>query len=264
MLYEANSDCGISNYGRSPRLDDGDYVRPAEYPWIVFINTKTQLKAGTLINDLYVITSASNVYREIQYKIKIYLGKYQKCDSEKIQLISGVSNVIIHPGFIHQINIQDIALLQLTTRVEFNSHISPICLPSPGASYVGKLGVVIGFIQDPSETVTGKINTCLPRKTILPIVGQADCNRPIYSFELCLGVVGADNIVCAQDNGAGVIHKSETGSHEIAGVISDKQSCPPNENVYYSVKDLAVMTSLEPHLNWILDNTKDACYCTKF
>lgn len=62
---------------------------------------------------------------------------------------------------------------------------------------MGKLGVVIGFIQDPSETVTGKINTCLPRKAVLPIVGQAECNRPIYSFELCLGVVGADNIVCA-------------------------------------------------------------------
>lgn len=128
--------CGIPN--RRQRLLGGTDLKPYEFPWLgqIIVKDSPPIEA-TLINDRFVITSASTVYGYSPYKMKVALGIYDNCYGDTTSSHYSVSNLIIHPEFQHATRLNDIALLRLSSVVVFEKRISPICLPTP--SKTGKL-----------------------------------------------------------------------------------------------------------------------------
>lgn len=69
------------------------------------------------------------------------------------------------------------------------------------------------------------------------------------------------------DAGSAVLYGTPSGYYELIGVLSDQQSChlaslpnePPDTYDYY----LPMFTKIQSHIDWILYQTKDACYCNK-
>ena len=56
-----------------------------------------------------------------------------------------VSQIHVHPDFVREPSIQDIALLQLETCLSFSTDVKPIGLPYPGQEFEGKYCEVAGF-----------------------------------------------------------------------------------------------------------------------
>lgn len=122
--------CGVPN--RRQRLLGGTDLKPYEFPWLAQIIVKDSPPIeATLINDRFVITSASTVYGYSPYKMKVALGIYDNCYGDITSSDYSVSNLIIHPEFQHATRLNDIALLRLSSVVVFEKRIAPICLPTP-------------------------------------------------------------------------------------------------------------------------------------
>lgn len=122
--------CGVPN--RRQRLLGGSDLKPYEFPWLgqIIVEDSPPIEA-TLINDRYVVTSASAVYAYSPYKMKVVMGIYDNCYADTTSNTYSVSNLIIHPEFQYTSRMNDIALLRLSSVVQFQKRVSPICLPTP-------------------------------------------------------------------------------------------------------------------------------------
>lgn len=123
--------CGVPN--RRQRLLGGSDLKPYEFPWLaqILVDDSPPIEA-TLINDRYVITSATTIYGYSPYKMKVVMGIHDNCYADVTSNTYSVSNMIIHPEFQYMSRLNDIALLRLNTVVQFQRRVAPICLPTPG------------------------------------------------------------------------------------------------------------------------------------
>lgn len=129
-VHTCKCKCGIPN--RRQRLLGGTDLKPYEFPWLgqITVQDSPPIEA-TLINDRFVITSASAVYAYTPYKMKVVLGLYDNCYADVTSETFSVSNLIIHPEFQYLSRQNDIALLRLNSVVPFSKRIAPVCLPTP-------------------------------------------------------------------------------------------------------------------------------------
>lgn len=144
-LLPPRSYCGFQHIDDYPR--DNENVTLDEFPWIALVlesTTKYPICAGTLINNRYVITAAHCAYRGILHEhLAVRLGEFnvitdvdclnhttfgEEC-SDPVQEYS-VEEVILHPGYNLRAGKNDIALLRLSTNVQYSEYVRPICMPS--------------------------------------------------------------------------------------------------------------------------------------
>ena len=183
--------------------------------------THINLSGGTLISPTHVLTAAHNVQDRntlIDFKasqIKVYIGEHRKGDS-KFNVLT-VAEVIKHPKYNTKKGSKydnDIAILRLSEAVNFNSEVSPACLPADAKStYEGQrvtlsgwglLGDSGGFpipLQEVDVTVTTKAKC-------KKVWGR----RKITSNMICAG--GSGKGACTGDSGGPLIAR-ENGRHTL-------------------------------------------------
>lgn len=109
--------------------------------------------------------------------------------------------------------------------------------------------------------------SCNPRKIELPILDGGTCTGNLLESQGCVGVVGNPSVLCKSDAGSAVLYASSVGYYELAGILSDKQSCHIATSPEYKADDedynLPMFTKVNNYLSWILYHTKDGCYCNK-
>lgn len=136
--------CGVPN--RRQRLLGGTELKPYEFPWLaqILVDDSAPIEA-TLINDRYVITSASSVFGYSAFNMKVIMGIYDNCYADVTSNTYSVSNLYIHPEFQYVSHENDIALLRLSSAVQFQKRIAPVCLPTPSKTIFlkAKLKVLI-------------------------------------------------------------------------------------------------------------------------
>lgn len=125
-----NCKCGVPN--RRQRLLGGTELKPYEFPWLAQILAEDSPPIeATLINDRYVITSASSVFGYSPFMMKVAMGIHDNCYADITSNTYSVSNLYIHPEFQYVSHENDIALLRLSSAVQFQKRIAPVCLPTP-------------------------------------------------------------------------------------------------------------------------------------
>ncbi|XP_015514556.2 vitamin K-dependent protein C [Neodiprion lecontei] len=253
--------CGRPNRGGA-RILGGEYTDTHEFPWLANVHVKSKLVvSGVLINDRYVMTAASQLIAATAPEIKVSLGEYDRCHLDISSSNVSVETVIPFPEFNPESRGHDLALLRLSQPTKFERRISPVCMPNPGSTYLGQVGTLSGWIEgkavDASET-----RTCRPRKLGLPVLGYSECIKSGVSLASfhddsgCIGVIGGNSLVCENDVGSSVLYRSYADVYDLVGIMSDVNKCDDKPAG-------AVFTRIGPHLDWILQQTKDACYCTK-
>ncbi|XP_015606006.1 phenoloxidase-activating factor 3 [Cephus cinctus] len=253
--------CGRPNRGGA-RLLGGEFTDTHEFPWLTNVHVKsTLLVSGVLINDRYVLTSASQLVGATAPEIKVSLGEYDRCNLDISSVNISAETVILHPEFNPESRAKDLALIRLTRPIKFERRISPVCLPNPGSTYLGQVGTLAGWIESRTPDMTD-VKTCRPRKLGLPILGYNECIKSGIDFTSfhndsgCIGVIGGNSIVCQNDVGSSVLYRSYSGVYDLIGILSDVNKCDDTPRT-------AIFTRVGPHLDWILQQTKEACYCTK-
>ncbi|XP_043280113.1 phenoloxidase-activating factor 3-like [Venturia canescens] len=253
--------CGKSNRNYA-RLLGGEDTQSHEFPWLTNVHVKSnKLVSGILINDRYVLTAASQLVGATAPEIKVSLGEYDRCNIDISSINSSVETVTMYPEFNPDSHAHDLALVRLSRPIKFEKRISPVCLPNPGSSYLGQVGTVFGWTESKSSDDIDT-RTCRPRKLGLPILGYNECiksginPKDYHDDSGCVGVVGVNSVICNNDVGSSLLYRSYTGIYDLVGILSDVNECDDKPRT-------AVFTKIGPHLDWILQNTKDACYCTK-
>ena len=139
-----------------------------KYPWIVHMQAgsggsydKTWSCTGALLDPTHVLTAAHCIIRSKFGKapghnsdgiIYVLLGINNIADGygEDAHIIANVSDYTLHPTW-ETLDLlgADIAVVTLSSPVQYSDKVKPICLPSnPGKNYVGKVAVASGFGGD--------------------------------------------------------------------------------------------------------------------
>lgn len=136
VTYKCTDDmttCGCTRRpGISPKIRGGQSALSSNWDWMVSIgHLNRHFCGGSVLNEWYIITAAhcfENI-TSIRSRIRICAGSFRL--SDRCHQSRRMHSVILHPLYNTTTNENDIALVRLTTPLDFSdSSITPICLPS--------------------------------------------------------------------------------------------------------------------------------------
>jgi secreted trypsin-like serine protease len=131
-------ECGIMS-SSSGLIQNGEFSSRSEFPWMASINDHTSLynSSGALISRKHVVTRAGAVgkWNDDKTKLtafetsrfKIYLGSLQHVSNQNV---FNAQEIILHPNIknIDETPTNNIAIISLSSSVEFSDFIRPVCL----------------------------------------------------------------------------------------------------------------------------------------
>jgi secreted trypsin-like serine protease len=253
--------CGVRN--EESRIVGGQTTSVNEFPWMARLSYLNKFYCGgTLINDRYVLTAAHCVkgfiFRFMWFMIKVTFGEHDRCEEKNKPETRFVVRAITGDfSFLNFDN--DIALLRLNDRVPLSDSIRPVCLPTVKENdYVGTKAIASGWGTVHED---GK-PTCLLQEVEVPVMSLQDCRNTSYSSKmisdnmLCAGYPDGKKDSCQGDSGGPLIAERQDKKYELIGVVSWGNGCarPGYPGVY---------TRVTRFLDWVLENSKEGCFCEK-
>ena len=247
-------ECGLEN---KQRIVGGAETEENAYPWITAITRKDGriFCGGVLINDQWVLTAAHCFESFTADTISLMLGAHDVLNPKSSVMIVDAAQVIVHEGYNITTTDNDIALVQLATRVlkPYPTNISPICLPFGLTSddYKHRIATVIGWgVEDFSSDTASDVL----QEVDVDVYTSEQCNSHfsnvtgrITSNMFCGYREGKD--ACRGDSGGPFVLNKDGLNYEI-GIVSWGIDCakPGNPGVY---------TKLINYLSWIEQKTRE-------
>ncbi|XP_053194959.1 transmembrane protease serine 9 [Scomber japonicus] len=231
-LLAAESHSQLNVCGRPPRntrIVGGQAAPAGSWPWQVSLQRSAgHFCGGSLINKEWVLSAAHCFTSTSTSNLFVILGLERLQGSNKNSLSRKVSQIINHPDYNSATNDNDISLLKLSSSVEFNDFIMPVCLAAPGSTFFsGVTSWVTGW---------GRIGSGVPlpapqnlMEVDVPVVGNRQCNceygvGDITENMICAGLRAGGKDSCQGDSGGPMV--SKTGSLWVqAGVVSFGRGC---------------------------------------
>ncbi|XP_076042405.1 chymotrypsin BI-like [Oratosquilla oratoria] len=245
-----SASCGTMSAEAAARIVGGTEATPHSYPWQValFIDSGF-FCGGALISDEWVLTAAHCT--DGGNSIQVVLGAHNVQTYESSQVTMTSYNFFEHQNWISYLLMNDIALIKLPKKVDFNSYIQPVCLPTrseQGDLMVGKTVTASGWgkSSDSAGGITNKL-----RNVNLPVISNTEC---AYTY----GGIVTDNILCTSGAGGkgtcsgdsgGPLNYKSNGRAETRGVVSFGSSA--GCELGYP----AAFTRVTAYLDWIETNT---------
>ncbi|RXG55786.1 Serine proteinase stubble [Armadillidium vulgare] len=129
-----------------------------------------------------------------------------------------VKRKILHENF-NSKGEYDVALLELTNKINYQPNIIPICLPHPNTDFTGLEGIITGW---------GRTNWNAPPSPILlkvslPILSDAECSAHLnyhHPSFLCSGDINGGRDSCSGDSGGPLQVQAHNKKFYLAGILS--------------------------------------------
>jgi len=204
--------CGLENPGRN-RIVGGHEAAENEWPWQValFIDD-AWFCGGSLISDEYVMTAAHCADGANYFDIMA--GAHDvRASSEPHRVEITSYEGFTHPDWDPNTLENDIALVRLPEKIEFNEYIRPACLPpaeDESNGYVGELTTPVGWGKNSDNA--GGITPKLQMVEDLPVIDNPTCNDVygiIYDGIMCIDSSNGKG-VCNGDSGGSLNMRQET------------------------------------------------------
>ncbi|CAN9509078.1 unnamed protein product [Ophioblennius macclurei] len=219
------------------RIVGGEDASDGAWPWQVDIQTSAEghVCGGSIISEDWVL-SAAHCFpnpNDVGSYI-IYVGRYQLNSFNPHESSHRVSYVVIPSGYDQPHAGKDVALVRLSSPLQWSDHVRPVCLPSSG----------ILFSADMTCYVTGwghiRENVPLPgagtlQEVQVPIISQSLCQAmyqtdpseqvDILDDMICAGYQEGGRDSCQGDSGGPLVCRMVNGTWVQAGVVSFGLGC---------------------------------------
>ncbi|KAL0119332.1 hypothetical protein PUN28_009716 [Cardiocondyla obscurior] len=230
-----NLECGIRTQVTSTaRIVGGASSSMGNWPWQVALYKDGNYQCGgTLIKDRWIISAAHCFYRaqDSYWVARIGATRRGSFRSPHEQLLR-VDYISLHPDYIDNGFINDIAVIRLERSVIFSDYIRPVCLPkAPVAS--DTVCVITGWGQ---LNELGRVFPDTLQEVEVPVISTEDCRRktlflPLYKITsgmFCAGNGGKD--ACLGDSGGPLVCSSPLENrYVLQGITSNGYGCGRRE-----------------------------------
>ncbi|XP_075071894.1 complement C1s subcomponent isoform X2 [Mixophyes fleayi] len=244
--------CGISSLKLQSKIFGGSSAEKGNFPWVVNIDSNTR-GGGSLISDRWILTAAHVMQDNMDPMIRV--GSVRIGSAKELR----AKKVILHPKWkVEDIEVKtnfdnDIALIQLSNKVELGPCICPVCLPQKGGTSspaIGEIGYIAGWgsTQKRSETKILQYATVFLRDT-------EGCKKSVVTDQtftlnmLCAG--GSGNDSCKGDSGGPLMFQDLTDRKSkklyISGIVSWGVECGK----------FGMYTKVENYLDWIKETIEE-------
>jgi len=211
----------------STNIVGGKDAIPYSWPWQVGIfrsNGPLFNCGGTLIANQWIMTAAHCVINNIPKLYKVKLGVFNNTrDDEPGETVSNVAEIYAHRGYDFEKLINDIAVVKLSSPVEYTDHISPICLPNideelPAADtnvFTTGWGRVNPSNWESSRTL---------KQVLMPLMSTEKCKARIgypkfdEKLHICAGFDEGGKGICHGDSGGPGMIQNEDGTWKQIGI----------------------------------------------
>ncbi|XP_077494510.1 ovochymase-2-like [Amblyomma americanum] len=231
-LSEINSEaCGFANVCSQARIIGGAKISRCVVPWIVRLEVKLSQQngmrcGGTIITDRVILTAAHCI-RNKNYStraIHIYIDPTEKTAGLRRQ----AQQVVVHPDYNDQIYANDIALIKVNKKIEFQEWIMPACLPDSKDMSVTVEYITAGWGLTSEHAKLPKALRAV-RLTRMPdgecekILKQSAQQAIDSATFLC--TYHADRGFCAGDSGGPLVGFRSDLRWELVGIVSFNFGC---------------------------------------
>ncbi|RVE70015.1 hypothetical protein OJAV_G00083690 [Oryzias javanicus] len=242
--------CGTAPLRKShARIIGGEDAPAGAWPWQASVHVNTTLCGGSLISRRWVLTAARCVSSGAE--VTVFLGRDAQMGQNPHEVKRSVSKVIQHPGYDPGTHQNDVALLMLSSPLNFTDHIRPVCLAADRSFFVDGLSCWV--------TGWGAPQTHAPlpppqrlQQVSVPIVSNIQCNAAystgkVTTEMMCAGPDFRGEGFCKRDFGGPLVVLN--GSRWIqAGVASFVTGCGYREFP-------GVYVRLSRYQSWISNHT---------
>ncbi|EDO44208.1 predicted protein, partial [Nematostella vectensis] len=214
------------------RIINGQNAQPHSWPWQISLRGRSGFHTcgGSLISDRWVVTAAHCIHRNKNPGgYTVVVGAHKKRGSTSVQQSLRLSQIIEHPKYNDRRIVNDIALIELATPVQFDSagKVGTVCLtdqrPAPGKRcYITGWGAINGDTQQSPDIL---------QQAMLPIASHENCRRKYgdvsSTAHLCAGEARSDAAGGCNGDSGGPLVCEDNGSWFLHGAVSyGLRNCP--------------------------------------
>uniref|UniRef100_A0A7N8WTR5 Peptidase S1 domain-containing protein n=1 Tax=Mastacembelus armatus TaxID=205130 RepID=A0A7N8WTR5_9TELE len=217
----------------NPRIVGGEDAPPGNWPWQASVHIFDAYICGaSLINKEWVMTAAHSDWT-------VVLGRQNQEGDNLNEVSRRVAKIVLHPKYDSNTADNDIALLRLSSPVQFTDYIRPVCLAASGSVFNnGTVSWVTGWGTSYYTKMTLPSPKTL-QEVEVPVVGNRQCNcllgvGTVTDNMICAGALAGGKDACYGDSGGPMVSKQ--GSVWVqSGIVSFGIGCArPNLPGVYS------------------------------
>uniref|UniRef100_A0A672UPP6 Peptidase S1 domain-containing protein n=1 Tax=Strigops habroptila TaxID=2489341 RepID=A0A672UPP6_STRHB len=208
-----------------------------DWPWQASLQYNNIHRCGaTLISNTWLV-SAAHSDTSLEYFIE-KLKTRQNWQLRPPSLKRSIKTIIIHEMYQYPEHDYDIALVQLSKRVEFTSSVHRVCLPEPSQTFLyNTYAVITGW---GALTNDGPAPNGLQEATV-KLIDSKTCNRKeVYDGDitprmLCAGYLEGGVDACQGDSGGPLVTPDSRLMWYLVGIVSWGDECAkPNKPGVYT------------------------------
>ncbi|XP_062987495.1 transmembrane protease serine 11C-like [Elgaria multicarinata webbii] len=248
LLYSC---CGTRMDRSEERIFGGSIAGEGEWPWQVSLQLNGIHRCGaSLISNIWLITAA-HCFRGVK-DIKGWTSSFGARLRPPL-MRRNLRQIIVHEYYANSVmsHEYDIAVVQLSSPVDFTAAVRRVCLPEATQYFPENTTCFVtgyGALKDDGPSVSEL------RQTEVKIIGNEICNRrTVYNGVispgmLCAGYLEGGNDACQGDSGGPLVTPDSRGIWYLVGIVSWGDECAkPNKPGVY--------TRVTYYRNWIAART---------
>ncbi|XP_077091500.1 chymotrypsinogen A-like [Siphateles boraxobius] len=227
LLNIAGSLCQLDVCGQAPlnnKIVGGEDAKAGFWPWQVSIHTRpfgSHFCGGSLINKDWVLSAAHCFQDYGASDIVMYFGRWRQSGSNPNETYRTASRVIMHPDYDNPKFSNDIALVQLSSSVNFTYYIKPVCLAAAGSVFAGGAE---SWVTGWGTLQPGGQASVILQEIMLPIVSNSACYNAygggITSEMICAGFLNVEGKSSCQGDSGGPMVRSNSSRWIQSGIVS--------------------------------------------
>ena len=239
--------CGVRS---SSRIIGGQDASSNSHPWAVRLRSGNSVCGGTVLDENTILTAAHCIKEGLSLsQYTVTAGEHNFYQNEACDQVRGVSQIINHEHWNGNAAYgNDIALIKLSSPLQFGSCVQPACIPNTADMFEGETATSVGW----GDTIASASSSLLgnPLQEVqLPIITQNSCKTywggNIMDKVMCTNTTSGNESPCGGDSG-GPLTVQKGGRAFVVGIVSygppEPASCGDKAAVY---------TRVSSFLNWI-------------